>query len=50
MKNLFNFNVLFMIVLIIGIIYNPKNPVLFVLLTFEMLILIVHGKKNFLKR
>jgi hypothetical protein len=50
MKNLFNFNVLFVITIIILLFFKPMNYYLWILLILQVLIFFVHGKKNFLKR
>jgi hypothetical protein len=50
MKNLFNFNVLFVIAIIVCLFFKPGNPAIWSLLVFEISIFLVHGKKNFLKR
>jgi hypothetical protein len=50
MKNLFNFNVLFVITIIILLFFKPTSYWLWIFLILEILIFFVHGKKNFLKR
>jgi hypothetical protein len=50
MKNLFNFNVLFVITIITLLFFKPTNYYLWILLIFEVLIFFIHGKENFLKR
>jgi hypothetical protein len=50
MKKLFNFNVLYVSIIIVLLFFKPTNYYLWILLIFQILIFFVHGKENFLKR
>ena len=50
MKTFFNFNVLFFIAIMAGLIINPISIGLWIMFIFQVLIFIVKGKKNFLNR
>ena len=50
MKNLFNFNVIYSIALIILLFFKPTSYFVWILVLIQVLIFFIHGKENFLKR
>lgn len=49
-KLLMIFNVAYLVTLVIALVFNPGNAALFFLLATEMVILLTHGRKNYINR